>query len=264
MPKPGHHFLKMQPFQGFCAENGTVVFRGCLSVCFRAFKLLPTFFCPHSEQAKPLRGMRQYPLGSDLPSPLKGSTIANIEESLRVIALPKDQAKPLRNLLVTSCNRVTMNDHRWQCYENDDNVVTLMTMLWNRWQCCETEDYISLNRKQCSQHDIHVLIPSQLPHPPTPFLITRLIDDNIHAYIGDNVVKPMNMLWNRTLHIMRSMNGNINSPKRRPVRKPTAHTSMSVGSQQCTCFQNCGTALFFSQFQFHKLTYARKLSNNST
>ena len=63
------------------------------------------FHFPHSEQAKLLRGMRQYLLGSDLPSPLKGSTIANlffnIEESLRVIALPKDQAKTLRKLLVT-------------------------------------------------------------------------------------------------------------------------------------------------------------------
>ena len=43
--------------------------------------------------------------------------------------------------------------NRWQCYENDDNVMKpmtmlrmkTMTMLWNRWQCYETEDNLSIN-----------------------------------------------------------------------------------------------------------------------
>ena len=70
------------------------------------------------------------------------------------------------------CNRACARQRtpccdRWQGYENDDNVIQGTITLWNRWQCYETEDYKSWNRWQCSsQHDIHILIPSQ---PPTPF-----------------------------------------------------------------------------------------------
>ena len=77
-----------------------------------------------------------------------------------------------------------------------------MTMLCNRWWwSCEADDnavkpkitYREID-DNVFRNEIHVLIPSQSPPPHFNHTTNR-----------DNVMKPMTMLWNRSLHIMKSI-----------------------------------------------------------
>ena len=77
-PKPGHHFSKMQPFQGFCPENGTV-FSRVFEFLLESFQNAANIFLFHIQSKRSCCAVCVsifwVPIGSDLPSPLKGSTI---------------------------------------------------------------------------------------------------------------------------------------------------------------------------------------------
>ena len=154
------------------------------------------------------------PLEDSLPDlPVQGFTLT----CLHLCRQKLFQVVPTSaNLLCTSEATKLCNPHLAPFAFGMDNRSHLQ-MLSSRWQCSENDDNVAKPKIAYREIDDNVLSmtsTSSFHHNPPPPHFNHTTNRWQCYETDDNVVKTMTMLWNRLLHIMKSMNGSRNGRNR--------------------------------------------------